>query len=296
MTATIHSERHDADLYLGKHTATELRSGTATYAEVRPALVKAGVLPTIPQQWGHGHDFPQGAWDMLGNGPDDSVFPGFGGCGDCAWADPAHDEMEAAKNAGRPVPLFTGLVVVEQYAEYEGWVPGVPAGRLNSLKAFLEANDNGSNMQDVIAGRQSKGLRDAHGDVYKIGKAVAIEPGNLQHLWEAAWLFENVDIGIEVTEAQQEQFNERAQPTWDYVAGSPVVGGHAVPVMGKLGLISWGEDVYYTAAFIAHQMDEGYAYIDNERYNAVTHETAEHWKDQDLEKYLTLVAQMKAAS
>jgi hypothetical protein len=290
--ATLHSERHDADLPLGKQTATPLRSETTLYSEVRPALVKAGLIPTPPQMWGHGHDFPQGAWQMLGNGPDDSVFPGFGGCGDCAWADPAHDEMEAAKNAGRPVPPFTGLVVVEQYAEYEGW----SRGDLASLKAWIEANDNGSNMQDVIARRQTKGLRDANGTVYKIGKAVGIEPGNLQHLWEVAWLFENADIGIEVQEAQQTQFNERAQPTWDYVPGSPTVGGHAVPVMGKLGLISWGEDVYYTAAFIAHQMDEGYAYIDPLRYNAVTGEDYEHFKDADLEKFIVLAAQQKLAA
>lgn len=280
---TIHSDRHDADLHLGKQTATPLRSETTDYAELRPALVKADVLPTPPQMWGHGHDFPQGAWDMLGNGPDDSVFPGFGGCGDCAWADPAHDEMEAAKNAGRPVPAFSGATVVKQYSEYSGYDPQTGE------------NDTGSNMQDVIAWRQSKGLYDDHGTHYKIGKAVSIQPGNLQHLWEAAWLFENVNIGIEVTEAQQTQFNERAQPTWDYVAGSPVVGGHAVPVMGKLGLISWGEDVYYTAAFIAHQMDEGYAYIDPLRYNLVTGEDYEHFKDADLEKFIVLAAQQKLA-
>lgn len=281
---TIHSERHGADLHLGKHTATPLRSETATYAELRPTLVKAGALPTPPQMWGHGHDFPQGAWKMLGNGPDDSVFPGFGGCGDCAWADPAHDEMEAAKNAGRPVPAFSGATVVKQYGEYSGYDPQTGA------------NDNGSNMQDVIAWRQSKGLYDDHGNTYKIGRAVAVEPGNLQHLWEVTWLFENVNIGIEVTEAQEAQFNERAQPTWDWVPGSPAVGGHAVPVMGKLGLISWAADVYYTAAFIAHQMDEGYAYIDSLRYNAVTGQDYEHFKDADLEKYILLVAQQKLAT
>ena len=60
----------------------------------------------------------------------------------------------------------------EQYAEYEGWA----GGDLASLLAFLEANDNGSNMQDVIEIRQRKGLRDADGNVYKIGKAVAEGP------------------------------------------------------------------------------------------------------------------------
>ena len=38
-----------------------------------------------PDEFGHekieGHE-----WQMLGNGPDDSVQPGFEGAGDCVWA------------------------------------------------------------------------------------------------------------------------------------------------------------------------------------------------------------------
>lgn len=292
--ATIHSDRHQADLPLGKHPATRPRF-TIYEDEIRPALQAKGLLPTVPQMFGHGHDFKQGAWLMLGNGPDDTVTPGFQGVGDCAWADPAHDEMEAADDAGRPIPNFTGLVVVEQYAEYEGWQP--PAtNRLASLLAFLEANDNGSNMQDVIEIRQTKGLRDADGNVLKIGQAISLkEPGNINSIWELAWLCENVNIGVVLCEAQQTQFNERQQPTWNWVNGSPEIGGHAVPVMGKLGLISWAEDVYYTPAFISHQADETHAYLDNERYNQRTGETAEGFTEQDLEKYLVLEAEAKLA-
>jgi hypothetical protein len=288
---TIHSARHGVDLPLGKDAATAPRF-TIYEDEIRPKLKAKGLVPTVPQMFGHGHDFPQGKWLMLGNGPDDTVAPGFEGVGDCAWADPAHDEMEAASDAGRPIPRFTGLVVVEQYAEYEGW----KGGDVGSLLRFLEANDNGSNMQDVIEIRQTKGFRDADGKVYKIGKAISLkDPGNVSMLWELAWLTENVDLGIVVTEANQEQFGERAQPTWEYVKGSPEVGGHAVPVMGRLGLISWAEDVYYGVPFIAHQADEAHAYLDIQRYNARTGETAEGFTEQDLEKYLTLEAEAKLA-
>ena len=41
-------------------------------------------LPTPPAQFGFGTLFPD--WGMLGNGPDDSVEPGFGGAGDCVFA------------------------------------------------------------------------------------------------------------------------------------------------------------------------------------------------------------------
>lgn len=291
MSATIHSERHGADLFLGKTEATEPRF-TIYEDEIRPKLKAKGLLPSTPAMFGHGHDFPQGAWLMLGNGPDDTVAPGFAGAGDCAWADPAHDEMEAASDAQRPIPRFTGLVVVEQYAEYEGWTGGDVA----SLLAFLKANDNGSNMQDVIEIRQTKGLRDADGEVYKIGKAISLkDPGNVQAVWELAWLCENVDIGVTVTEANEAQFNERPQPTWDYVSGSPEVGGHAVPVVGKLGLLSWAEDVYWTPNFLKHQADEAHAYLDNERYDTRTGETAEHFTEQDLEKFIVLEAEAKMA-
>lgn len=278
---TVHSERLGVELHLGKNPASKLAPGSAKYGELRPALARAGLLPKTPAMFGHGHDFPQGKWLMLGNGPDDTVFPGFGGCGDCAWAGPAHEEMEAAKNAGRPVPRFSGETVVAQYSEYSGY------------DARTGANDNGANVQDVIAWRQERGLRDDQGNLYKIGREVWLEPGNLQHLWEATWLFENVGIGIEVAAAQMRQFDAGPQPTWDYVAGSPIEGGHYVPVMGKLGLISWAEDVYYTPRFIEKQMDEGVVYLDNERYNRVTGETLEHFKDADLEKFVVLVAQQK---
>lgn len=287
---TIRSDRHDASLFLGKHTATAPRF-VDYVTELRPTLKAKGLLPTPPQIFGHGHDFPQGVWRMLGNGPalagektPPSSWTGFleaGGAGDCAIADPLHDEMEAANNAGRPVPSFSIETAIKQYGELSGYDP------------VTGENDNGLNMQDVIEHRQKVGLYDDTGKRYKIGTAVSTTPGDVNALWECAWLFENVDIGIVVTEAQEQQFGERAQPTWDWVPGSPEIGGHAVPVMGKWGFISWAEDVYYTPRFIEHQMDEGHCYVDNERYNARTGADAEGYKQQELDKFIVLEAQAK---
>lgn len=279
----IHVDRLGHEVYLGKQPATPPKVGVA-YSELRPALKKAGVLPTVPQMFGHGHDFRQGQWLMLGNGPDDTVTPGFGGCGNCAWAGPGHEEMAAGKNAGRPVPRFSGKTIVDQYAAYSGYDPQTGA------------NDTGSNVQDVIQWRQTRGLLDDAGHPYKIGQAIRGTPGNVQELWEIAYLCETAGIGVILQTAQMDQFNASAQPTWDYVPGSPAEGGHYVPVMGKLGLISWADDVYYTPAFIQQQCDEVWGYIDPERYNRVTGQTAEHFTDQDLEKYLVLIAQQKLGS
>jgi hypothetical protein len=65
--------------------------------------------------------------------------------------------------------------------------------------------------------------------------------------------------------------------------------------MGKLGLISWAEDVYWTPDFLSHQADEAHGYLDNERYNARTGETADGFTEQDEEKYLVLEAEAKLA-
>lgn len=276
-----------AAVKLGKRPASRLRSSTPRYGELRPTLRAKGLLPKIPPSFGHSRIFGRGhGWLMLGNGPDDTVFPGFQGCGDCAWAGPAHAEMEAAKLAGRPVPKFSGKTIVDQYSAYSGYDPRTGV------------NDTGSDPQEVFSWRQEKGLLDDDSNVYKIGQVVAFEPGNLTELLEAAYLFENAGIGVVVAQAQMDQFSAGAP--WDYAAGSPDEGGHWIEVMGANptygALITWAQRVLFTHTFYLRQNDETFAYVDPLRYNAVTGETAEHYLDQDLEKFLILVAQQKAAA
>jgi hypothetical protein len=267
-------------LHLGKRDATPLRAGTPRYSELRSALIKDSKisLPRFPENFGHANAFPGESWLMLGNGPDDSVYPGFGGCGDCAWAGPAHEIMESAKTSGRTVPAFSGKTVVAQYSAYSGYNPQTGE------------NDTGSNLQDVLQWRQTNGIYDDNGTVHKIGRHVALTPGNVQELWEAAWLFERVGLGLQIQEAQQEQFAEGR--SWDYVPGSPIDGGHYVPQMGRWGVVSWARRVGVTTRFLVNLNDEAYAWLDNELYNQRTGETAEGFDDQDLEKFLVLTARL----
>lgn len=272
------------NLPLGKQDATPLRSGTPRYADLRQLLVKdpAVSLPTFPSNFGHADAFPGDEWLMLGNGPDDTVFSSFPGCGDCYWAGSAHEIMESAKTSGRPIPAFSGKTIVAQYSAYSGYDPQTGA------------NDNGTNLQDGLTWRQTKGLYDDTGAVHKIGQVVALTPGNLQELWEATYLFERAGIGIQIQEAQQQQFSD-GKP-WDYVPGSPIEGGHYVPGMGRWGLVSWAQRKSFTTRFIVNLCDEAFCYVDNEEYNAVTGKTAEGFDSQDLELYITLVARAKFAA
>lgn len=259
-------------LELGKRPAT-YDARDLTYAALRPSIT----LPSVPAVFGHGNDFLGEGWKMLGNGPDDTVSPGFEGCGDCAWAGPAHETMELCQNARRPVPEFTGKVVVEQYGEYSGYNPATGE------------NDNGSSVRDVLNWRRTKGLRDAKGGVHKIGAFVALEVGNLQHIIEAAYLFECVGIGFEVPESAKQQFGEGAP--WSVIPGAEIVGGHYVPVVGRpeagmLAVVTWAKRQPMTEQFYTKYVDECWAYVSGERINAVTGKSYERFGAAQLEEYL----------
>jgi hypothetical protein len=206
-TPTVHSARLNADLFLGKNAPSPPPANSVAMGDLMSAI-PAGTLPPIPAHFGTATDFTNddsanpaaGSWAIGGNGPDNTVAPGFQGCGDCDWISTAHVLMQAAKNAGRPVPPFTGLTVVDQYAAYSGY----------DLKTG--ANDNGTDMSDSIKWCQEKGFYDDNGTVYQFGQAVTIEPGNIEQLWAAAYLFEAVKIGVEVTTAQMDQFDASANP------------------------------------------------------------------------------------
>lgn len=245
------------------------------FAALRPSLGVA--LPKAPTIFGHGNDFLGEGWLMLGNGPDDSVSPGFEGCGDCAWAGPAHETMELNKDAKRPVPRFTGKVIVEQYSAYCGYDPATGE------------NDNGSDVREVLQWRSKKGLKDADGGVHKIGAYVALEPGNIQHIIEACYLFEAVGIGFEVPESAEQQFSE-GRP-WSVVPGAQIVGGHYVPVVGRpeigsLAVVTWAKRQVMTEQFFSKYCDEAWAYVSLEQINSVTGKSYEGFSETALLEYL----------
>ncbi len=76
--------------------------------DLRFAAVTAGLtLPQAPANFGHGSIYKDGEaagdWQMNGNGPDNTVAPGFEGAGDCVLACGAHTTRETNKIAGHTV-------------------------------------------------------------------------------------------------------------------------------------------------------------------------------------------------
>lgn len=234
--------------FLGKLPATP------DERDIKFGVVKAGLtLPTPPANFGHGETFGDGQaagdWQMNGNGPDDTVESGFPGAGDCVFACGAHTTRETNKLAGRTVTI-TGKQSIADYSAVTGYVIGD------------DSTDNGTNMRDALKYRQTTGIVDASGNRHKIGAYVALEPGNLQEYFEAAYVFSAVEIGFNFQQAQDDQFDSG---TWDYVAGSPIVGGHAIPGFGRNqgrgGIVSWAKHLWITPAFYANLVDEAYAIV-----------------------------------
>lgn len=96
-------------------------------------------------------------------------------------------------------------------------------------------------------------------------KAVAfakVDFGNTAELQAALAIFGGVWTGINVTEANQTEFGN--DEPWDYVASSPVDGGHSVLTGGYtplLKFITWAEETTFSASFVQHQVEEAWIVV-----------------------------------
>lgn len=286
------SPRVGGTLYLGKLDPEPLRSEVVRYADLRRALVKAGVtLPKVPAKWDDfAKDFSD--WGMKGNGPqDDNAYPAdwaaAKGAGDCTIAGGGNETQEDAKNVGKPVPPIGTKTCIQQYSVLTGQANGTP------YDPQTGSGDTGLNVQQVNAYRQTHGFLDDHGTAHKIGQVVSLAPGNLQEYVEAVYLFEKVGLGVMVQEAQMIQFNE-GEP-WDWVSNEEPEGGHYIPGMYRGPVfVTWTKPTAMTTRYYERGVDEAFAHISIESYNSVTGEDANHFTEQDAEKWIVLIAQMKA--
>jgi len=219
---------------LGKQAATYLDSDL----RLSSYLTK---LPPIPPKFGKTDAFAD--WGMLGN---DSV-------GDCAFAGPAHETMLWTLEGGKPAS-FTTAGVLSDYSAVTGYDPNDPS------------TDQGSNVHDVARYRKATGLIDGHGHRHKIAAYLSIDHRNMAHIVAAAYLFDAVGLGILVPASAQEQF--AAGEPWTVVPGSPIEGGHYVPLIGVdphwLYVVTWGKVQRMSRNFYVNFGDEAWAYLSTE--------------------------------
>jgi hypothetical protein len=204
--------------------------------------LKTSALPALPQVFGH-----QGlitSWPMLANDR----------YGDCVWAGAAHETALLAKEAGTDV-VFSDADVLSDYSAATGFSASDPS------------TDNGTDMQAAAAYRQKTGIVDAAGNRHKIAAYVALEPGNVEHLYYASYLFGAVGVGLVLPNSALDQAAQGE--VWDIVDGSAVDGGHYVPLLGRganglLAAVSWGALQPMTERFFAKFCDEAVAYVSTE--------------------------------
>lgn len=198
-------------------------------------------LQSVPKTFGHTKLIK--AWGVLGN----DKF------GDCAWASAAHETMLWGAEAKKKIS-FTDDNVLSDYAACTGFNPVTGAG------------DEGTLMIDQLNYRRKTGIVDSSGKRHQICAYVALEPGNFEHVMQAAWMFSSVSLGIKFPESAMDQFN--AGKAWSVVAGSSIEGGHAIPLVGRVGtrlqIVTWGKVQQMTKTFFERYCDEAYAILDDE--------------------------------
>jgi len=203
--------------------------------------VKPTVLPKVPANFGHENAVRD--WQMLAN----DRF------GDCVFAGAAHETMLWAGANGRAVQ-FTDSAVLSDYSALTGFNEADPA------------TDQGTDMQKAASYRRKVGVVDALGTRHKVAAYLALEPGNVKQLAEAAYLFGAVGIGLEFPDSAMDQFN-KGEP-WSFRRGSRIEGGHYVPVVGfrdgYIDVVTWGRVQRMTQAFYTRYCDEAIVYLSPE--------------------------------
>lgn len=181
-------------------------------------------------------------WGMLGN----ERF------GDCYWASAAHETMAQAHLSGRD-PSFSEANTLTSYARYLG---------LKSLNELNEQTDQGTDAREGAQFRKQIGLLDANGAAHHIGAYTFIEKPDYEMVKSAVYDFEAVCVCIEAPESIYKGFEEGV---WDYVKGSPIIGGHAIAGVAveddELVIITWGGEVKLTEAFLEQYMQTTVVYV-----------------------------------
>jgi hypothetical protein len=241
-------------LKLGKKAATYDKRDLL-FAQYRTAEP----LPSHPKHFGHEKLVAASAWQMLGNGPDNTVSPGFKGAGDCVFAGGDHETILWTLEGGTPAQ-FTGANAISDYSAVTGYNPKAPPDAHGD-----NPTDQGTNVRDALKYRQKTGLIDVAGKRHKVGVYLALELGNMDQLLEALYLFGIVGIGIKFPDSAMDQFNE-GKP-WSVVPGPDPTEGHYIPLVAyrkNLECVTWGRIQQMTSQFYKTYCDEAWAILSPE--------------------------------
>ncbi len=222
----------------------------------------AAVLPKAPGNFGHETGITD--WGMLGNDR----------YGDCTCAGACHEHM-LWTHEGSTETHFTDADALGLYSAVTGFDPNDPS------------SDQGANVRDVLTYRRKHGVKDAAGKIHKIDGFLSIEPGNLDHLAVAMYVFGAVGIGFAFPDYAMDQFN--AGKPWTYEEGPKPTEGHYVPLVarrtGRLRCVTWGKTQQMQLEFFSVYCDEAWAIYSRETIGKLGH-TPEGFDRAQLDKLL----------
>lgn len=217
------------------------RPFTPDYRDLRLASVQRA-LPAFPTRpFGYGTVWSD--WGMLGN---DSA-------GDCVFAGFDHEHMLFNRLAGHDVS-FTTANALSDYSAVTGYNPNDPS------------TDQGTVVRDGLVYRKNTGLIGADGKRHKIAAFASIDPKDWNTMIRCVWTFGVVGMGFEFPQSAWDQVGG----VWDVVSGSPIDGGHYVPVVGspdtsgQATCITWGKRQVMTREFYEKYNDEAWVPLSQE--------------------------------
>lgn len=193
-------------------------------------------LPTVPNSFGHNKLVKD--WQMLGNDV----------AGNCVIAAALH--MLKLWNATAAREFITDTEdALGIYSVFTGYRPGRPE------------TDNGTNMREFLEFWRTVGLPDKVGKLHKITAYILLEPGNLEHLYAALYLFYGVYCGFAFPASAMAQF-ERGDP-WHVNRKDPKPReGHCVNLvrkdLGMLGGVTWAKEQDITMPWYKKYNDESW--------------------------------------
>ena len=227
-----------------RHGKTPARAGAMKLALA--SYVDHSKLPPIPANFGHDDLIGANDWGMLGNDK--------WGC--CVWAGGCHEHMLWNRVSQHQV-TFTEANVLSAYSAVTGFDPS------KTDSAGNNPTDRGTDMVLAAEYRRTNGLVDASGQTHRIEAYLALDPGSLDDLWAATYLFGAVGIGIDMPETAETQFD--AGQEWVYVHGAQSIGGHYVPLVGRkdgvLHVLTYGRTQPTSLKFLQKYCDEAIAYL-----------------------------------
>lgn len=164
------------------------------------------------------------------------------GC--CVWADTAHALMQRTANAGSIV-YPSDADVLAAYSAVTGFDPRDPS------------TDRGTSETAACQWLMSTGFAG-----HKSAGTAMLDPRDLDHVRWCISIFGTCRLGLyPLPQSAMDQY-DAGQP-WTWVANSPSVGGHDVPLVGYdenwFYCVSWGRRIPVASAFITAYCDEAHA-------------------------------------